>query len=697
MGGLIAKEFRVQNYRNIDDSGPIELDRVTAFVGRNESGKTALLKALHKFNPATPQPYVPQREFPRDRFTRDFRNGADWPVSTIKFEIVGELKNILAEIASTTPPAFVTVTRYYDGSLRYQFDPNLVEPVLDPAPVLSTIDKFSDSAMDLAAPAPEHEATYTAIRKELLGWVASAKERIVEHRDLRTDAGKAALRAINDDATKLGRPETKTLVKELVSELATPLKLSNEPPVVERAEKEVELELPVFIYFDNYGILDSAIHLPRLIEDLKIHPDDPKVRTVNAMFKHVGLTAQEVYELGQSKTAIGRIKGEAVGAEAIAQDQANTELRSIKLNSASNDITRRFTEWWKQRRHTIRYHADGEFFRIWIADDRRPDIEIELESRSQGFQWFFSFYLVFLVESNEMHKEAILLLDEPALHLHPTAQQELIAFLEALSEKNPLLYSTHSPFLIDGEHLQRVRPVTEDSTGHSHISSGTWPKDRETIFPLQAAAGYAMVRGLFAHKKNLLVEGMSENLYLHALSLICRHTKRTCLPDDTYITPAGGLPMVAKIAALFLGQEVRPVVLLDGDQASYVARTKLLQNLYSGHDNQIVMLDDVLKLPECEIEDMIGEATILPVLAEVVGKSIALEAADRTKSSLVKQIEAAALRLGIDLPDGWKPETARRIAVAWSMGDPLRVPVEILDRAAALFDEFNKRLALAKS
>ena len=136
-------------------------------------------------------------------------------------------------------------------------------------------------------------------------------------------------------------------------------------------------------------------------------------------------------------------------------------------------------------------------FPIWIADDRRPDVEIELEARSKGFQWFFSFYLVFLVESEEGHKDAILLLDEPGMHLHPTAKQELIAFFETLSERNQVLYSTHSPFLIDGEHLHRVRPVTEDETGHSHISVETWPKDRETIFPLQAAAGYAMVRGLF--------------------------------------------------------------------------------------------------------------------------------------------------------------------------------------------------------
>jgi AAA15 family ATPase/GTPase len=73
--GFPAVRYRVENFRNINDSDWIPLERVTAFVGRNESGKTTLLKALHKFNPAMPEPYNPQREFPRDRYTREFKNG----------------------------------------------------------------------------------------------------------------------------------------------------------------------------------------------------------------------------------------------------------------------------------------------------------------------------------------------------------------------------------------------------------------------------------------------------------------------------------------------------------------------------------------------------------------------------------------------------------------------------------------------
>ncbi|HAM21873.1 MAG TPA: hypothetical protein DCQ04_06295, partial [Actinobacteria bacterium] len=76
---------------NIDDSGWITLDRVTAFVGRNESGKTTLLKALHKFNPASKEPYDPMREFPRDRYMRDYIGGGSdgqcWPVCSVAFAI----------------------------------------------------------------------------------------------------------------------------------------------------------------------------------------------------------------------------------------------------------------------------------------------------------------------------------------------------------------------------------------------------------------------------------------------------------------------------------------------------------------------------------------------------------------------------------------------------------------------------------
>ena len=339
----------------------------------------------------------------------------------------------------------------------------------------------------------------------------------------------------------------------------------------------------------------------------------------------------------------------------------------MKLNSASVDISNKFSEWFGQRRHKIRYQADGRYFRIWVSDDRRPDVDIELESRSKGFQWFFSFYLVFLVESEEGHKDAILLLDEPGLHLHPTAQQELMSFFETLAGSNPLIYTTHSPFLIDGEHIHRVRPVTEDETGHSRISVDGWPKDRDTIFPLQAAAGYAMVRGLFQHNKNVLVEGISDYLYLHALNLHCHSLGRQALPEDIYITPCGGTKYMGHIASLFLGQEVRPLVLLDGDDAGRARRDALMKELYAGYEMAVLMLSDVLGQEECQTEDLIGEQAVLPVLKNVVEKDVALNEDDRGKGSLVEQIKSAA------------GETRRRTASWLEVGDRAPACRQVVD------------------
>ena len=686
---LVATQFRVLNYRNVDDSGWIPLERVTAFVGRNEAGKTALLKALHKFNPAITEPYNAQREFPRDRFTAEFRNGKDWPVCRVEFALSDEFQRELGEnFADARIPPKVILTRHYDGSLSFDSETEEPNDVVD---LIEKLDTFAKGARRLTAPTEDQEEATQALRTELSNWADGMKEVVGRLEGFRTKRGANLLSRIRRESNKHATPISADLVEALhgtVDELRRRMKAT---PIVQKLNEAIEHELPVFIYFENYGILDSAVYLPRFLEDLEEGPDEPRVRTINAMFKHVQLTAQEISTLGREDAERAKSAGKPVTPEMIRHDQERKELRSVKLNSASLDISHKFGQWFGQRRHKIRYQADGPYFRIWVSDDRRPDVDIELESRSKGFQWFFSFYLVFLVESDEGHKEAILLLDEPGLHLHPTAQQELMSFFESLAEDNPLIYTTHSPFLVDGERIHRIRPVTEDDTGHSRITVDTWPNDRETIFPLQAAAGYAMVRGLFRHKKNVLVEGMSDYLYLHALNLHCHALGRHGLPEDIYVTPCGGTKLVGHLASLFLGQEVRPIVMLDGDDAGRARRDALMNELYAGHEKAVLMLSEVIAQEECEVEDIIGEAAILPVLEDLVGGKITLDKDDRSKGSLAAQIKRASERQGVELPDAWKPEVARRIVVTWSTTDPKDMPANILDRAEALFKELTER------
>ena len=691
---LTANRFRVKNYRNIDDSGWIPLERVTAFVGRNEAGKTTLLKALHKFNPAIEEPYNPQREFPRDRFTAEFRDGVDWPVCLVEFELSEPFREQLkAKLGGNHIPKTATFTRYYDGHCDIEYDTEITDDPVEPAELVTALDAFAKGARRIAAPDPEQEDATQTLWTTLTNWSDEKKAAVSTLQDLRTERGVELITHMRQEANAHAQPLFADLVETLLGVVDAVLGRAQTAPLPQQIDEAVEAALPVYIYFENYGILDSAVYLPRFLEDLEATPNDPRIRTINAMFKHVRLSASDIAELGREEAQQAVVAGQAVTAEIIQRDQERKELRNVKLNSAGLDISKKFNEWFGQRRHKIRYQADGDYFRIWVSDDRRPDVDIELESRSKGFQWFFSFYLVFLVESDEGHKDAMLLLDEPGLHLHPTAQQELLTFFEELAADHPLIYTTHSPFLIDGEHIHRVRPVTEDESGHSRISVDTWPRDRETIFPLQAAAGYAMVRGLFQHKKNVLVEGMSDYLYLHALNIHCHALGRTGLPDDIYITPCGGTKLVGHIASLFWGQEVRPVVLLDGDDAGRVRRDALMKELYAGHEKAVLMLSDVLQLEDCEIEDIIGEEVLLPSAKAVLGNKLQLNADDRTKGSLVDQIKSAAARHDIELVDGWKPEVARQLVVSWSQTKPEDMPAEVIDRAAALFDEVNARFA----
>lgn len=697
---LRAERFRVQNYRNIDDSGWIPVERVTNFVGRNESGKTALLKALHKLNPATAEPYNPQREFPRDRYTRDYiangSKGGDWPVCSVAFVLPDDLKYEISALLGPeqTLPNQVVATRYYDGLIKFQYDPEIEERGLTSDPIVDALSTFASSARRLTVPAQEQEEDIASLRAELAQWATDWQDDLKARGDLRNAEGVELLGTLRSESEKKSNPQTADIVEALQAEVAPVLEAAKGGPVLERIDELVNGKLPVFIYFENYGVLDSAIWLPRFLEDLAGDETDARVRTINAMFRHVGLDPKDISELGAEEAQSTRREGNQPSDEVIADDKRRKEERAIRLNSASRDISERFSAWWSQRRHKVRYHADGDYFRIWVADDRRPDVEIELEARSKGFQWFFSFYLVFLVESEEGHKDAILLLDEPGLHLHPTAQQELIVFFEKLSEKNQLLYSTHSPFLIDGKRLHRVRPVTEDNTGHSRISVETWPKDRETIFPLQAAAGYAMVRGLFQHAKNVLVEGMSDYYYLHALSQQCTEAKRTALPADIYITACGGTKLVGQFASLFLAQEVRPLVLLDGDDAGRVRRDALMKELYAEHDNGILMLDDALGRSgqEVEVEDIFGENIIMPAVEVVVGKAIDLTEADRRASSLPDAIKVAAKRQDIDLPVGWKASVAIHLVSEWA-DRRVQLPDAVLTRAELLFDSIGQRFA----
>ena len=65
------QSFRVQQYKSIMDSGQVEVDpSVTCLVGKNESGKSAVMQALWKFNNAAGAKYDPLIDLPAELFIK---------------------------------------------------------------------------------------------------------------------------------------------------------------------------------------------------------------------------------------------------------------------------------------------------------------------------------------------------------------------------------------------------------------------------------------------------------------------------------------------------------------------------------------------------------------------------------------------------------------------------------------------------
>lgn len=325
-----AVRFRVQNFRSVDDSGWISLERVTAFVGRNESGKTSLLKALHKFNPATLESYDTQREFPRDRYTRDYvakgSEGGEWPVCSVEFEIPKSLQTEISQLLeqSQEPPSKTILTRYYDGSLIFEYVPSVDERSLGPDPILTALDRFARSVRRMGTPAEDQEETTATLRGELAEWATGWKDKLKNVVDLRSDEGGMILNKIRREIESQSVPQIADIVEAFQDAIEPILNAAGEESTIDRINALIQKNLPVLIYFENYGILDSAIWLSRFLRDLEENATSPHVRTISAMFSHVGLDPKQIKDLGDE-----RAMSRHLTQDDIVVDQKRKEKRAI--------------------------------------------------------------------------------------------------------------------------------------------------------------------------------------------------------------------------------------------------------------------------------------------------------------------------------------------------------------------------------
>ena len=667
------QRFKVTNFRSIENSGWVEVDQVTSLIGVNESGKTNVMLPLWKLNPARDGEISPTADYPRKDFTA-IREMERKPVFIqADFEVPEGLVTRLVEITGARPEDVATarISRRLGGPKPFTVGfPDAVTPTETEAkPIRDALEAAREA---LAAAKPKGDADES--RRMSLVEATSRGLTLLEGVQAVDKAKVTAVRDLLDSVSLTASSKKLSWVKACLAvgsalTVADGVLSREGPSTFGEARKLIIQAMPKFVYYSNYGNLDSEIYLPHVIDDMSRddlgQKAEARVRTLRVLFEFVNLEPSEILELGQEATPG---QGARLAEQDVETERERKKTRDILLQSASTKLTKDFRNWWKQGEYRFRLAADGRHFRIWVSDDLRPE-DIELEGRSTGLQWFLSFYLVFLVEAEGSHENTILLLDEPGISLHPLAQRDLSDFFDSLSGSNQILYTTHSPFMVDPDRLDRVKVVYVDEDGSTRVSpdlriTEKKKQQKRSLYPVNAAIGISVSEAYLLGATPVIVEGPSDQHHLVAIKnhLIASGSLR---PNrDVVFIPADGVRGVKAIVGIVAGpKEELPLVLLDGDRSGLELAKNLKSQLYAHAKDRVLTIDDFTGRKGDEIEDLWPPSFFASAISRMLRDADEdfEDTLDATQP-IVDQVEKFASNEGIRLEKpGWKVDAAKRV------------------------------------
>lgn len=578
--------FRIQNYRSVNDSGWINAGKMTALVGRNESGKSNLLLALASLNPkGGPKPLSKLKDFPNDRNLDEHSD--DLVVVETKWDFESqELDEIERLIERKTELRSVQVSRAYKND-------RLVDLVgfegckPDRTQFVKGLRAF-DASIEVVIGKSESPEGITQAYEGLKAAVLNKDADDYEWAQAVDAAAKKLRVEVEGAGQALGTSEERLEALEQAS-----LAVLREDTDRETLEKRVLSWLPTFIYVEDFTNIAGTIDVNEYVN----HRGSRQATDVDINFRKLckvaGLSPEELISV-------------------------KPEQRALLTNRASAQISKRIQSLWSDRRLQVDLRIDGNRFDIYVLDPNSDyPVLVNLDNRSRGLRWFFSFFITYLADTNEGEADnAILLLDEPGLFLHAGSQKDLLKFL---SRELPIqsIYTTHSPFMIPADDLDVVRTVNINQAEGTVVSNDP-NGDQKTLFPIQAALGYSLAQSLFVGPKNVVVEGVTDYWILSAVSAHLEALGRTGLHPDAALTPAGGAQKVPYMVSLLTSQELDVVVLLDDEQKSRQTGEDLAKN-YHFDRKSVVFVTQAFgedAPSEADIEDLLPVESYLSLAKE---------------------------------------------------------------------------------
>jgi energy-coupling factor transporter ATP-binding protein EcfA2 len=613
----------IEKFKNIVEPQRIDIEHdVTGLVGKNESGKTTVLKALHRLNPAngTGREFNVTTEYPRWRLAPDRRKSGLESVRPVVAEFEPEPADLSAldgvfPVALPEGATCFAARSYANDGLHVWLTCD-IEPVMRAAALEVSLD--SADLADLLKLDSIEAAQATAKSKA---------------KDLKDGGEPLRAKAVASFVAAIGRYsylfDTAELTQEMCDALAT--------------------RVPKFFYFSNYDVLPGECNLTALTEKIEAGttPSDSE-RTVVALLAHAGEKPRDFMD-------------------------ADYDSRKAELQAASTDLSRQVFKYWRQNPDlavvfdtdnvVVGHHPEGgeivhRYLKIELRDDRHGGVETNFSTRSSGFQWFFSFFAAFS-EYQSSEEPIVVLLDEPGTSLHGEAQKDFVRFIfEELGASKQTLYTTHSQFMVDPARYEVLRAVHDRATREDPdqgvaITRIDLAADRDTVLPVESALGYSISQHLFVGSgQHLAVEGSSDFVYAQRLTEYLTAKGRTGLDPRLAIIPVGGDGNMPAFVAI-LGRRLKVSALIDGAKtSSKMERVKAAARDNGVPESAIVACSQVSKtLPaNADIEDLFEVEDYLWLYNKAFGTAVATADLPATSEPISRRLEEVRGKFDHALP-----------------------------------------------
>ncbi|MGC0788746.1 AAA family ATPase [Pantoea agglomerans] len=665
---------KVGPFRSINEPQEVAIDpEVTVLVGMNEAGKTVFLKALHKANDALgKEKFNVTDDYPRkDLTTYKKKHEEDAEVAVVlEYAPTDEQIYLINKSLDVEIPIgyILKVEKDYKGSTTVYLD-------------VTDVPALKKMANNTSLSSETKEVLMTA------NGIRGALKNLLE------------LETVNE--------ADKKLIESLQNRVEAANKSKGWENICsyEAWHNYFKFMMPKFLYFSDYDLLPGKLNL----KDLKLRVKNAEEDPANAH--------KQIEPKHQAVLALLRMAD--VSLDDFDNGTTYEELKS-QIEAVSISLTDQVLEFWKQNEDLeveidIRSDSsdaspfnDGPNIYLRIKNRRHRGVSTPFDQRSRGFIWFFSFLVWFDSVQHQIdpsgksiNKNLILLLDEPALALHALAQTDFLNYIDNLAKNHQVIYTTHSPFMVNSDRLHQVRVVEDRPKLGTVLSDNLSGSDSRTIFPLQAALGWNLAQNLFITKINLLVEGVSELAILQTMSKLVESTGKPGLINQATIVPVGGLSNVATFVSLLNSNGLNISILHDYNgkpeqKLESLIQQKLLRKKSVFNFSQFRDLSQIGEnsVPT-DIEDLIDIDIYLKIFCDVFKKQlngeVIIEKDLPEGDRIVLRLEKFLSKNGIKIrPSGGYNHYA--VASAFATNTPENLSNDTINRFTELFREINSSL-----